>query len=148
MYLLDVGKLHSFVLYSCNLFLSLYVCLHFFLSSCLTLCMDNKRNKRERERKQMCILFRKNRKKESEKKSIHKSLFSYSYMYFFLFLGFTALSAGVVEYTNCISPSNKCPGYDTKPSDGEALVLGLWGMEYPFIAITPSSTLKWSASAY
>ena len=38
-----------------------------------------------------------------------------------------------VEYTNCISAEgedspNKCPGCDTKPSDGEAPVLELWGM--------------------
>ena len=40
--------------------------------------------------------------------------------------------ARTVEYTNCISagppPPNKCSGYDTKPSDGEAPVLELWGM--------------------
>ena len=42
-----------------------------------------------------------------------------------------ALSAGAIEYTDCISaevnpPSlYKCPRYDTKQSDGEALVLGL-----------------------
>ena len=46
-----------------------------------------------------------------------------------------AQSAGGVEYTDCIfaegwDPLNKCPGYDTKQSDGEVLVmLGLWGMQ-------------------
>ena len=36
-----------------------------------------------------------------------------------------AQSAGAIEYTNC----NKCPGYDTKQSDGEGpVMLGLWGM--------------------
>ena len=49
-----------------------------------------------------------------------------------------AWSAGAVEYTDCISaegqdpPRSKCPGYDIKPSDGEALE----NVEYPFIAIT------------
>ena len=37
-------------------------------------------------------------------------------------------SAEAVEFTDCISAegkdySNDCPGYDTKPSDGEALVM-------------------------
>ena len=37
--------------------------------------------------------------------------------------------------------------YDTKLSDGEALVLNLWGdVEYIFIAITPRSTLTQSGS--
>ena len=44
---------------------------------------------------------------------------------------------GVVEYTDCIfaegedpSAPNKCPGYDTKQSDGEALItMELWGMQ-------------------
>ena len=38
-----------------------------------------------------------------------------------------AQSSEAVEYTNCIaaegwdhSPANECPGYDIKPSDGEA----------------------------
>ena len=41
---------------------------------------------------------------------------------------------GSVEYINCIfaesyDPSNECPGYDTKQSDGEApVMLELWGM--------------------
>ena len=44
-----------------------------------------------------------------------------------------AQSAGAVEYTDCTSaegyPHNKCPGYDTKQSDGEVLVmLELWGI--------------------
>ena len=45
-------------------------------------------------------------------------------------------SAGTVEYTDCISaegldsPHNKCPGYDTKQSDGEVpVMLELWGMQ-------------------
>ena len=43
------------------------------------------------------------------------------------------LSAHLVEYADSIctkwsnSPS-KCRGYDTKPSDGKAPVLELWGM--------------------
>ena len=40
-----------------------------------------------------------------------------------------AQSSGAVEYTDCISAEgvrsspNKCPGYDTKQSDGEAPVI-------------------------
>ena len=48
--------------------------------------------------------------------------------------GMVAQSAGAVEYTASISTEgwgspNECPGYDTKQSDGKALVmLDLWGM--------------------
>ena len=50
-------------------------------------------------------------------------------------------SAGAVEYTDCFSaegyPPHECPGYDTKQSDGEVLVmLGLRG-----IRSTPSLPL-------
>ena len=44
-------------------------------------------------------------------------------------------SAGVAEYTDCISAEGKdfpdeCPAYDTKQSDGEApVMLELWGMQ-------------------
>ena len=49
---------------------------------------------------------------------------------------FWAQLAGVVEYTNYISTegldtTNLCPGYDVKPSDGDACLfamLELWGM--------------------
>ena len=43
---------------------------------------------------------------------------------------------------------SKCPGYDTKQSDGEASVmLELWGMRgILFIAIAPWSTLARSSS--
>ena len=43
--------------------------------------------------------------------------------------------AGAVEYTYCTSaegvrPPQKCPGYDTKQSDGEvSIMLKLWGMQ-------------------
>ena len=54
-----------------------------------------------------------------------------------------AQSAGAVEYTDCTSAEgsdplpNECPGYDTKQSNGDVLVmLGLWGMQS-----TPSSPL-------
>ena len=41
----------------------------------------------------------------------------------------------------------KCPGYDIKPSDGEASVLELLEMwSYSFVAITPRSTLTQSGS--
>ena len=45
-----------------------------------------------------------------------------------------AQSDGAAEYPNCISAEgydspNKCPGYDTKQSDGETpVMLELWGM--------------------
>ena len=39
-----------------------------------------------------------------------------------------AQSAEVIEYTNCFSA--KCPGYDTKQSNGEfPVMLELWGMQ-------------------
>ena len=44
---------------------------------------------------------------------------------------YQAQLAGAVEYADCTSatPSpNECPGYCTKPSDGEAPVLELWRM--------------------
>ena len=45
-------------------------------------------------------------------------------------------SAEAVEYTDCIS---KCPGYDTKQSDGEAPILELWGMwSTPSLSLFPS----------
>ena len=45
-----------------------------------------------------------------------------------------AQSNGIVEYIDCISAegwnpnttTNECPGYDTKQSYGETLVLELW----------------------
>ena len=46
-----------------------------------------------------------------------------------------AQSAGIAEYTECISAKGwdspqKCPGYDTKQSDGEApMMLEFWGMQ-------------------
>ena len=52
--------------------------------------------------------------------------------------------AMAVKYTDCISAvgyaphHNECPRYDTKQSEGEALViLELWWI--PFISITPGS---------
>ncbi len=41
-----------------------------------------------------------------------------------------------LEYTNC---TNECPGYDTKQSDGEVLMmLGLWGMwSTPILPLLP-----------
>ena len=47
---------------------------------------------------------------------------------------FIAQLAGAVEYTDCFSaegldPLNRCPGYDTKQSDGEApVIIELRGM--------------------
>ena len=52
-----------------------------------------------------------------------------------------------VVYAECISAEgydilNKCPGYDTKPSDGDVSVVKLWGnVDYFFISIIPSPTL-------
>ena len=50
-------------------------------------------------------------------------------------------ATGAVEYIDCIS-AKECPGYDTKQSDAGAL----GNVEYPFIAITPRSTLARSGS--
>ena len=45
--------------------------------------------------------------------------------------------------------TNKCPGYDTKPICGWGFSLGtLVNVEYPFIAITPSSTQARIGSIY
>ena len=57
----------------------------------------------------------------------------YIYIYIYITLKL-AQSAGAIEYTECISAEildslNKCPGYDTKQSDGEAPgMLELWVM--------------------
>ena len=61
------------------------------------------------------------------------------------------LTGKAVEYTHCFSAEgvrpptkkNECPRYNTKQSDVEVLImLELWGnAEYPFITITPRSTL-------
>ena len=46
-----------------------------------------------------------------------------------------AKTAVAIEYTDCISaagkdPRNECPGYESKQSDGEVLVmLEIWGMQ-------------------
>ena len=53
---------------------------------------------------------------------------------YILHVTYFAQSAGTVEYTDCFSvkgldPTNECPRYDTKQSDGQILVLQkLWGM--------------------
>ena len=55
-----------------------------------------------------------------------------------------SLSAGAVEYAVCISveglePTNWCPRYDTKLSDGEASVLELWEIgSTPSLPLLPS----------
>ena len=55
------------------------------------------------------------------------SLLSPIYLLFLLF----AHSAGVIVYSNCFShqrsktPTNMCPRYDIKPTNGEAQVVGL-----------------------
>ena len=68
-----------------------------------------------------------------------------------LFLSLAQL-ARAAEYTDYISADspNECPVYDTKQTDGESTVmLELWGnTEYPFIAITPRSTLARSGSTW
>ncbi len=44
-------------------------------------------------------------------------------------------------------PTNECPGYDTKQSDGKGSGYGALGnVKYPFIALTPRSTLSRSGS--
>ena len=61
--------------------------------------------------------------------------------------------AGAVDYANCITaegydppPPNECPGYNTKPSDGEAPILGFENVKYPFITISSRSILTWNGS--
>ena len=40
-----------------------------------------------------------------------------------------AQSAGAVEYTDCFSPHNECPGYETKQYDSEVpAMLEIWGI--------------------
>ena len=48
---------------------------------------------------------------------------------------------GAVEYRGIRTPPNECPGYDTKQSDGEAIVmLELWGMcSTPLLPLLPGS---------
>ena len=63
----------------------------------------------------------------------------------------SALSAGAVEYTDCISaegvrhhhPTNDCPGYDSEQSDGEApVMLKLWGIwNTPSLPLLPALLL-------
>ena len=65
-----------------------------------------------------------------------------------------AQSAGIVEYTDCISaevagpPHNECPDNDTKQSDGgrSSNAGTLENLEYLFIAIAPWSSLARSGS--
>ena len=67
-----------------------------------------------------------------------------------------AQSAVAIEFTDCILQRgkiprpNKCPGYDTEQSDGEAsVILELLGnVEYFFIPIAPRSTLAQSGSTW
>ena len=57
-----------------------------------------------------------------------------------------AQSAGAIKYTDCIY--DKCPRYNTKQSDSEALAGALGNTEYPFTAITSRSTLARSGSTW
>ena len=63
------------------------------------------------------------------------------------------LSAGAVEYIDCVSAEGKIPLTSflemTKQSDGECSnnAGALGNVEYPFIAITPKSTLTRSNSS-
>ena len=61
----------------------------------------------------------------------------------------TDQSAGAVEYTDCISsegktPPHKCPGYDTKQSDGEVVEM----QSTPFFDIVHRSTLAWRGGTW
>ena len=56
----------------------------------------------------------------------------------------TTQLAGTVKYTHCIStkgntpPPKKCPGYDTKQSDGQVpIILELWGMQSTLFSLLP-----------
>ena len=62
-----------------------------------------------------------------------------------------AQSARAAQYTGCISSEeyhspNVCPGYDTKPSDGEAPIMK--NADPLSIAIAPRSTLAWSDNTW
>ena len=62
-----------------------------------------------------------------------KYIHTYIYIYIYIYTHTPAQSPGAVKYIDCISAEelnspNRCPGYDVKPSDGEAPVLELWGM--------------------
>ena len=64
----------------------------------------------------------------------------------FVHKSLSAQSARAVEYTDCFSvegldPTNECPVYDTKQSDGEVpIMLGLWGMRStPSLPLLPDS---------
>ena len=56
------------------------------------------------------------------------------YIYIYIYDKLVAQSAGAVEYTDCTSakgqdPTNQCPWYPTKQSDGEVpVMLEVWGM--------------------
>ena len=45
-------------------------------------------------------------------------------------------------------PTNECPRYDTKQSDGESDAGALGKAEYPFIVIAPRSTLVRSGNTW
>ena len=49
-------------------------------------------------------------------------------MYFFLTREKFNPDGWGVEYNNCISAPNECPGYNIKLSDGEAQAWEIWGM--------------------
>ena len=52
------------------------------------------------------------------------------------------LSNTLTSSPRCGKTPNECPGYDIKQSVGEApVMLELWGMRVPFIAIAPMFTL-------
>ena len=68
-----------------------------------------------------------------------------------IFTPLFAKSAGAVEYTiaplqKVKTPTNECPRYDTKQSDGEVPALG--NAEHPFIAIAPRPTLARNGSTW
>ena len=61
----------------------------------------------------------------------------------YIFILYIVQSAGAVEYTEGQDPTNHCPVYDTKQSDGWGPI-NAWTLENtdpPFIAIIPRFTL-------
>ena len=101
-----------------NIYLSISVCSHLFIS--FTFCaLWSKRNKAVNFDNWLFVNY------------VYSLLLLIDLLFFH---GLMGQSTGVADYTDCISAEgqdflNKCSGYDTKQSDGVALIMQeLWGM--------------------
>ena len=70
-------------------------------------------------------------------------MISYQNLFLFSRLGGVEYTTGSLQ--KCKTPTNECPRYDTKQSDGEAPV-AFGNADYPFMTIAPRSTLVRSGS--